>query len=123
MRVWGGVREARGWCSVLGVPVPLLTLRYVPLAVPASLDEAILLTVSPKGPHQNLPMGGACGKRGEVGGRHRWEGLDWKLSWIYQQYLVSVAGEVRGQIEIDERRSKALKPPLSITLPPASSAL
>lgn len=69
MRVWGGVREARGWCSVLGVPVPLLTLRYVPLAVPASLDEAILLTVSPKWPHQNLPMGGACGEGGEVGGR------------------------------------------------------
>lgn len=69
------------------------------------------------------PHGRGLWGEGEVGGRHRWEGLDWKLSWIYQQYLVSVAGEVRGQIETDERRSKALKPPLSITLPPASSAL
>lgn len=124
MRLWGGVREAKGWCSVLGVPVPLLTLRYVPLAIPTSLDEAILLTVSPRWPHQNLPMGGACGEGESLGAdTYRWEGLDWKLSWIYQQYLVSVAGEVRGQIETDERRAKALKPPLSITLPPASSAL
>lgn len=126
-RVWRCGEESerqRAGCPVPGVPIPLLILRYVPLAISTSLDEAILLTVSPKWPHQSLAMGGACREGERLGAdTYRWERLDWKPSWMYHYYLVSVAGEVRGQIDIGERRSKALRPLLSITLPPTSSTL
>lgn len=86
--MWGGVREAKGWLSCPGVPIPLLILRYVPLAISTSLDEAILLTVSPKWPHQNLPIGGLVGSRRGWGqtctGGRGWTG---KPSWMYHYYF------------------------------------
>ena len=126
-RVWGcGEESERQGAGVLSWGFPSLCS---PWGMSHWLSQLLWMKPSylqcpPSGLIRTSPWEGLVG-RGErlEADTYRWEGLDWKLSWIYQQYLVSVAGEVRGQIEIDERRSKALKPALSITLPPASSAL
>lgn len=61
---------------------------------------------------------------GEVGGRHVQVGEAGLEAVLDVSLLLSFRGwEVRGQIEIGERRSKALRPLLSITLPPTSSTL
>lgn len=92
----------------------LLILRYTAHCYSGiSLDEAILLHGILKWPHQEPSQWRGLWGAGEGWGQTCTGGRGWTGSRpdAYHYYLVSVAGEAMGQIEIGERRG--LKPQTS----------